>query len=285
MKKRDDLKNGIRWQLVAYDFILMILVLCFSLFFVSYKLIALSWWNVIIQAVVAILAVFVSRFIGGTYKQIWRYAGTKSYLMLVFCDFIGAIAYAFIQLFFPFEKVSAIVFMTAIAMNLLASITFRFAYKLLYEHSADESNLRSFVRKSTSSLTGLREDEKDDLHKRRRINIAIVGAGRVGVMLADELMNNPNAAYEPKCFIDIDQMKVGRNINGLPVLSEDDATINSLSEFPIQEIIFAVPEIDSEKKRELYEKYKSSGYKLKVYDYPTAKSVNKTGGKRHMREF
>lgn len=285
MKKRDDLKNGIRWQLVAYDFILMILVLCVSLFFVSYKLIALSWWNVIIQAVVAILAVFVSRFIGGTYKQIWRYAGTKSYLMLVFCDFIGAIAYAFIQLFFPFEKVSAIVFMTAIAMNLLASITFRFVYKLLYEHSADESNLRSFVRKSTSSLTGLREDEKDDLHKRRRINIAIVGAGRVGVMLADELMNNPNAAYEPKCFIDIDQMKVGRNINGLPVLSEDDATINSLSEFPIQEIIFAVPEIDSEKKRELYEKYKSSGYKLKVYDYPTAKSVNKTGGKRHMREF
>lgn len=59
---------------------------------------------------------------------------------------------------------------------------------------------------------------------------------RVGVMLAEELLNNPNASYETKCFIDVDQSKVGRYIYGVQVLSESEATIEYLSISPIQEI-------------------------------------------------
>lgn len=286
LKRRDDLRNKIRWQLVLYDLILMIAVLFLSVFALSSRWMTLFWGSVAVQMATAVVAVFIARFIGGIYRLIWRYAGAKAYLKLIFCDFIGAMVFFIVQCLFPFDKIAPIVFLSAISMNLLASITIRLAYKFLYEYSTEESTIRNFVRKSTSALTGLRvRKEDEDIHKCRRINIAIVGAGRVGVMLADELVNNPNAAYEPKCFIDIDQMKVGRNINGLPVLSETEATINSLAKFPIQEIIFAVPEITSEKKRELYQKYKSSGYKLKVYDYPIAMSVNNQGGKRHMREF
>lgn len=286
MKRRDDLRSGIRWQLVLYDFILMIVVLFLSVFALSSKWMSLFWGNVAVQMATAVVAVFIARFVGGIYKLIWRYAGSKAYLKLIFCDFIGAMAFFIVQYFFHFDKIVPVVFISAISINLLASITVRLLYRFLYEYSTEESTLRSFVRKSTAALTGLRvKKQAEDIHQCRRINIAIVGAGRVGVMLADELINNPNAAYEPKCFIDIDQMKVGRNINGLPVLSETEATINSLAKFPIQEIIFAVPEADSEKKRELYERYKSRGYKLKVYDYPIAMSVNNQGGKRHMREF
>ena len=38
---------------------------------------------------------------------------------------------------------------------------------------------------------------------------------------------------------------------------------------PISKIIFAIPSMETVKKKELYDYYKAAGYKLKVYDYPT----------------
>ena len=83
-------------------------------------------------------------------------------------------------------------------------------------------------------------------------------------------------------LFDINENKVGREIEGLPVWSEDEATFRKLNEYEVQEIVFAIPSMDAEKKKTLYEYYKNAGYKLKVYDYPT---VYAAGGKRHLREF
>ena len=116
----------------------------------------------------------------------------------------------------------------------------------------------------------------------QKINVAIIGAGRVGVSLAEEFLNNSEATYVPRCFIDINKEKVGRDIHGIPVQSETEATFKKLDEFEVQEIIFAIPSMDAAKKKGLYEYYKNAGYKLKVYDYPTMYAA---GGKRHLREF
>ena len=116
----------------------------------------------------------------------------------------------------------------------------------------------------------------------QKIKVAIIGAGRVGVSLAEELLNNSEAAYIPRGFIDVNKEKVGREIHDIPVWSEDEATLQKLGEFEVQEIIFAIPSMDAEKKKALYEYYKNAGYKLKVYDYPTMYTA---GGKRHLREF
>ena len=42
--------------------------------------------------------------------------------------------------------------------------------------------------------------------------------------------------------------KVGRDIHGIPVWSEDEATFKRLGEFEVQEIIFAIPSMDAKKK-------------------------------------
>lgn len=117
---------------------------------------------------------------------------------------------------------------------------------------------------------------------KEKIKVTIIGAGRVGVSLAEELLNNSEAAYVSRCFIDINKEKVGRDIHGIPVWSETEATFKKLGEFEAQEIIFAIPSMDATKKKTLYEYYKNAGYKLKVYDYPTMYAA---GGKRHLREF
>ena len=100
--------------------------------------------------------------------------------------------------------------------------------------------------------------------------------------LAEELLNNESSSYVPRCFIDTSEAKVGREIHGIPVWSEDEATLARLGELKVQEIVFAIPSMAADKRKALYEYYKNAGYKLKVYDYPTTYSP---GGKRHMREF
>lgn len=128
-------------------------------------------------------------------------------------------------------------------------------------------------------FSGMETENAKEIHK---IKVAIIGAGRVGVSLAEELINNSKASYTPKVFIDINKEKVGRDIRGIPVWSEDEASLHRLRESEVQEIIFAIPSMDAYKKKTLYEYYKNAGYKLKVCDYPT---VYVAGGKRHLREF
>ena len=116
----------------------------------------------------------------------------------------------------------------------------------------------------------------------QRIKIAIVGAGSIGVNLAAELMNNPNSAYTPRCFIESNAQKIGRQIQDIPVFSEDDYILDVLAKHDVQEVVFAIPEAKPERKKQLYEFYTSAGFKVKVYDYPI---MNVVGGRRELRAF
>ena len=48
-----------------------------------------------------------------------------------------------------------------------------------------------------------------------------IRAGKVGVSPAEELLSNRTSAYVPKCFIDTDPEKTGRQIQGIPVIADD----------------------------------------------------------------
>lgn len=165
------------------------------------------------------------------------------------------------------------------SINLLGALALRMMYRYAYKCSNKETNQGRFL---ASLLYIFGRVKKGNDKEVQKIKIAIIGAGRVGVSFAEDLLNSDEAAYIPRCFIDINENKVGREIQGLPVWSEDEATFRKLNEYEVQEIVFAIPSMDAEKKKTLYEYYKNAGYKLKVYDYPT---VYAAGGKRHLREF
>ena len=124
--------------------------------------------------------------------------------------------------------------------------------------------------------------QTDTNNEVQKIKIAIIGAGRVGTSFAEELLNDENAVYVPRCFIDIDKSKAGRSINGIPVWNVDDTTLERLKKYEVQEIVFAISGMDVNKKKHLYNHYKNAGYKVKVYDYP---KLYTAGSKRNLREF
>lgn len=211
------------------------------------------------QVILSLICTFVTRIVFKSYDEAWNDREVKCYIHLLCADFIALIMYLLLVVLLPVEKISFVRMLSFACINLLGAITLR----LLYQNA---NNCHCC---------------KEQVKEAKKIKIAIVGAGRVGVSLAVDLMNNPKASYVPKLFIDINKEKVGKDIYGIPVLSEDKASLQRLRELEIQEIIFAIPSIGTNKKKTLYEYYKNAGYKLKVYDsLSTYDDV-----KCHLREF
>lgn len=271
-------KINIRWQLVIYDVFILIMVDLLLLAFSGSKL---SVSGMVIQGTIGFVAVFASRLLGSIYSQIWRYGGIQCYIRLLFTDAIAFLVTLIIERILPIEHITFARLLAIACMNLLGALTIRMMYRYAFKCGNDTTffgKILLFVLRMFAGSKIVGERTLDAT----KINIAIIGAGRVGVSLAEELLNNASSAYTPRCFVDVSKEKVGRDIHGIPVLLEDEATLEQLKLLDIQEVVFAIPNLADDKKKSPYEHYQKAGYKIKVYDYPTMQTA---GGKRHLREF
>lgn len=271
-------KNNIRWQLVIYDIFILIGVELLMLVFSGSKL---SIWGIAVQFAIAFFCVFLVRLIGNIYGQIWRYGGIQCYIRLVLTD-VAAFALTFmVERSLPIEHISFARLMAAANMNLLGSLTMRMFYRYAFKCGNEATRFGRLLLVVLRIFSG-RKIVGERTLEATKINIAIIGAGRVGVSLAEELLNNAASAYMPCCFVDISRTKVGRDIHGIPVLLENEGTLGQMKRMNVQEVVFAIPCLEDEKQKKLYEHYRQAGYKIKIYDYPT---MQVAGGKRHLREF
>ncbi len=273
-------KFKIKWPLVCYD-VIILLVIQLVLFSFDSGMDRLTLTGLAFQSAISLACIFTSRFFIGIYKQIWRYGGIQCYIRLLIADFIAFIFNFAAEVILPIEHVSFVRISAIASVNLLAALAIRMLYRYAYKcgdvTSARGKMLRGLLRVFAGS------DVKCVAHDdSKKIKIAIIGAGRVGVSLAEELLGNPMAPYIPHCFIDIDEKMAGRSIHDISVIKEDEHTVSILKKYKVQEIVFAVSNISESEKKELYNRYLKLGYKIKVYDYPFLKSA---GGKRQLREF
>ena len=276
MKKR----MNVKWQLIAYDAAILLTVHIFLLVLYGGPT-KLSMVGVIQQGVISFVCVFTGRFIGNIYRQIWRYGGIQCYIRLLITDACAFVVTVFMGNILPVEHITFSQMLSIACMNLLGALAMRMLYRYAYKCANRRTVYGKFLIALLHIFAGAKIEPKtcDDSSK---IKVAIIGAGRIGVMLAEELLNNPSAAYVPRCFVDSQKNKAGREIHGIPVFREDEATFEHLKEYQIQEIIFAIPNLDADDKKRLYDYYRQAGYKIKVYDYPIMRMA---GGKRHLREF
>ena len=274
-------KNGSsKLPLFFYD-VLILLAVEFVFVGLYRGIEALPLLSIIEQTVLAGVCVFTARHFGGIYRQIWRYGGIQCYIRLLFVDGLAFLATVLVEVLLPIRHLTFGRLLAVACLNLLGALSIRMVYRYAYKcqnvYTPKGRILREILKFFAGDRINLNVD--DGPHK---IRIAIVGAGRVGVSLAEDLINNPNAAYIPRCFIDSQTEKAGREIHGIPVFMEDKDVFQNLQDFEIQEIVIAIPELTETKKRSLYEFYRQSGCKVKLYDYPVMQSA---GEARRMREF
>lgn len=214
---------------------------------------------------VLLACLFAARGLMGVYTTVWRYAHSASYIRLMLADSVAGAVFLLIGHEAMKPYYIGFSFSAIISMNiLLTTMASRFIYQYFYARRERQA------------------DQKAGIAQRKRIPIAIVGAGNVGATLAGELLRNPGAKYVPCCFVDNDPAKVGRRIQDLPILPEDEYTIEQLRTSPVQEIVIAMPDGAPEDKARLYEFYKKVNCPVKVYDYPMGDSK---GGKMTLRSL
>ena len=263
--------NKRRLTLIGIDMLVFVIVYAFSVFleFISYRdmkleLIIKNLGVFALNFAVFITVIFAVRLIAKTYQNVWRYANSRAYLELVFADAIGGGIALILTRLIPGTAVGGWLSIATVAMFNCASLSLRFAYQQYYK-----INSRSHA------------EFKDS-----KIAIAIVGAGQVGALLADELMNYKGSHYRPVCFIDNDPAKKDSRIAGLPVYSEDEDVFEKLEAFPVQEIFIAIPQLTGDDAQRIFEYYARTGCKVKLYDFPRNTDGDAANSeKRVLREF
>lgn len=106
------------------------------------------------------------------YVNIWRYTNTYANLNLVISDFCGMVLTLLLSAIIgTWEGIWHIAFV--VSLNLIVALTSRFCYRLIYKH--------------------INRNESDRLME----NVAIVGAGQLGVFLVDDLRLNSRSNYRP----------------------------------------------------------------------------------------
>ena len=271
-------KSNTRWPLVVYDVIVYIIASILLLWIYGGNG-NLTNAGSLQLSILGFVCIFICRLIGKIYGQIWRYGGIQGYIRLIFSDAIAFILLIILQATLSIERMSFDRALSLVCVNLLGAISIRMIYRYAYLYSNNETSKGKFLSKLLYRFSGLTTGTDKEVQK---IKIAIIGAGRVGASFAEELVNDEKAVYVPRCFIDIDKTKAGREVNGIPVWYADETTLDKLKAYEVQEIVFTIPNMDVKKKKCLYDHYKNAGYKVKVYDYPTLYTA---GSKRNLREF
>ena len=272
-------RTGIRWALVFYDSIITIgIEILFLLFYGGSKLDLMS---LITHGVVVLFAIIGVRFAFNIYRTIWRYGGIQNYMKMMISDGVAFIIYLlFCRFIIPVDRIPVVTMVAMSSMILLGSLVIRMTYRYAFKCGNKDTPFGRFLLWMLSTFGGINVTR---FQERRRIKVAILGAGNLGNTLYAEIGMDNMSPYEVRCFIDSDKEKVGRYINGCIVLDEDTfIPENLILDYNVQEVFFAVHNYPQDKMRAIYEKLNKAGIKVKNYDIP---HMTSGGEKPQLKEF
>ena len=272
-------RTGIRWALVLYDSIITIgIEILFLLFYGGSKLDLMSF---ITHGVVELFAIIGVRFAFNIYRTIWRYGGIQNYMKMMISDSVAFIIYLlFCRFIIPVDRISVVTMVAMSSMILLGSLAIRMTYRYAFKCGNKDTPFGRFLLWLLSTFGRINVTR---FQERRRIKVAILGAGNLGNTLYAEIGMDNMSPYEVRCFIDSDKEKVGRYINGCIVLDEDTfIPENLILDYNVQEVFFAVHNYPQDKMRAIYEKLSKAGIKVKNYDIP---HMTSGGEKPQLKEF
>lgn len=264
MDKRLWRLNKRRLMLMGIDLIIFIAVYAFFANFITISVTAraITLLQNVFHCGIMLLCIFAVRFLFGLYIQIWRYANVRDYLHLILADFIGSLLYLIADRGFLARHLMVSAVVAIICSALIAALSARFLYQRL-----------RFFRVMHAVAPGL-----------HHINVAVVGAGVLGAALVEELQSNPKGRYRPICFIDANPEKAGSRLLGLPVYQEMDDVVAQVQSLPVQDIIIAIDSLSPENLQTLYERYRQTDCKVKVYAHPL-EAADSADARHRVREL
>ncbi len=170
--------------------------------------------------------IFVAMLLFRTYASLWRYAASREYLHLLLAGGTGYLFYLLLawSVFKTFPPAFFMLFSTLFAVVLML------AARLCYRRFRETVSNRS---------------------AEHRLPTVIIGAGKAGVLILEELRINSSSPYRPVCLLDDDPAKIGKQIHGVPVEGPIERLSDVLSRYRAHDVFVALPSAVEERTREV----------------------------------
>jgi FlaA1/EpsC-like NDP-sugar epimerase len=232
---------------VSSSIVRMIVVTCIDLIIINAVFLALVYWGPMDFLVkvpytrywipLNLLYIFFSMVVFKTSRNLWRFFSIVEYAKLIVSVSTFSLVFLILLLItFPqtstYSLVAFNVFLFCILIFAL-SIP-RFVKRVLH-----------FPYKRAHQCKGIRVSPCD---KKRTL---LIGAGQAGHKILREIQDYAQNQYHVVGFIDDDPSKKRSVISGVPVLGNSDALVSIIKKYDIQTIVFAIPSISNNRRREM----------------------------------
>lgn len=188
----------------------------------------------------------------GLYQQVWRLFGLKDATSLfpavtLYSLLVLVITRVLIPAFPKFEPVLGIPLSVAVidwSLCLMGMVTLR------------------YIRRSSSRPSKQVRPYRTRRSERQRV--LLVGAGMAGSLIVQEVRQNPQLNLEIIGFVDDDRTKIGRKVEGVPVLGSSSQIVAIAQRLDVDEVLISMPSAKASQIRKLVNLAHGTSLKLKV---------------------
>ena len=196
--------------------------------------------------VIPVCAVLIISFFGifKMYHSIWRFASFSELTNIIkawICFTLVVVAFLVIEeAIFHVRILPLSIWVMGIVFGFISTTALRFGFRFLIFMNKDRT-----VDKNSS-------------------NIMIIGAGSCGKDVIHEIVMSKHVNAKVCCAIDDNPIKIGREIDGVPIVgSRDDIPIVA-QKYKIDEIIFAIPDAKGTDRKQILDICSSTGCKVRI---------------------
>lgn len=180
-----------------------------------------------LQFLVLGLCILLSMILFKTYASLWRYAMSYEYLALFKAGAVGYLLYSIVSAVIWRTVPPMITMLFAMMVPILIMVVMRLCYRRYREWMV--------AGRSTEDRT----------------NALIVGAGDAGVMLLSEMHRNINSAYRTVCMVDDDPGKIGKQVQGVPIVGPVNQLPQIVEKYKVRAIYVAIPSASEKRQQEI----------------------------------
>lgn len=233
-----------RWIIFVSDLVLTAAIFLFSFFLVRHFLFDLPHFIDFFPVLILNAAIFVACVtVFPIYKGIIRYSEFNDIIRIVKFVILHFAIWLAVYIAKPFELVAESVPLSLLFVNLFGNIfalvTFRILVKEVYYRASSKSSV-----------------------KKKAI---IYGAGSMGQVTRKVLQGDPKNNTDVLAYIDDSSAKIGKNLDGLPILSAHGEKLeNFLKEKGITHVYIAVDRLSTERKIAITDRVTPLNIKINV---------------------
>ena len=177
------------------------------------------------------------------YRSLWRFASYSELIRVIAASTI-TLGIQIVGILLMGVRMPISYFIIGSITQFLLVLGIRFSYRFVLLVSAARKN------KETGVSSG-------------GVNVMLIGAGNSGQMILREFKRSSEIKDHVVCFIDDNQNKWGRYIDGVPVVGGRDEIFSAVEKYNVKKIYLAIPSATASQKRDLLNICKETGCQLK----------------------